>query len=432
MQPLPFPQRLNELAKLLPQRWFRIPDRAFYHPVVTKYRESRVRFKTIHAGRRSYKTEIGKRKLIREIYENPGQRGFAGAPTREQAKRIFWKDLKSLSHEWFIKRHSESELFIEYVNGAELWVIGFDKPARFEGSPWNFGLITEAGNFKEQAINENIMPAIRDTGGWLDIEGVPEGRNHYYELSEYARTSGDPEWQDFAWKTAEVRDPKEVEKERARLDERTFRQEWEGSFESYEGRAYPYYDADTHRKKAGTLRVDPEVPLCVCCDFNLDPAVWILGQDTEDRTVFFEEIVQRRTDIWRMCAETKRRIEGHKHSKLVFYGDYQHGKTRSLSATLSSWEIIRQEFPHADFRIRSNPRIIDRRNAVNSRLRTADGRVHIAIDARCVELHKDFEQATAEMEEHDDQQGDRTHAVAAAGYMIDYEHPILHTEGVIY
>jgi len=204
---------------------------------VISYRESRVRFQTVHAGRRSFKTEIAKRKVVRAACRGRNRRFFLGAPTRDQAKRIFWNDIKGLVPAIWQERTSESELFIRLPNKNEIWVIGFDKPERFEGTPWHGGVLTEFPHFKESSWNENIAPALRDTGGWAIIEGVPEGRNHYYELSQYARNSGDPEWADFAWTTAEVRDPAEIEKERARLDERTFRQEYEGSFESYEGRA---------------------------------------------------------------------------------------------------------------------------------------------------------------------------------------------------
>lgn len=414
----------DALWQLLGKRWFQIPDRAWNHPEVLKYRTSQVRFQTVHAGRRSFKTETGKRKVVTTAWQNERKRYFFGAPTREQAKRIFWRDIKDLNPVPFVKRYSESELWIELANGSELWVIGFDRPERFEGTPWHGGILSEFPHFSDTAWNENIAPALRDTGGWAIIEGVPEGRNHYFELCEYARLSGDPEWADYSWKTAEVRDPVEIEKEKARLDERTFRQEYEGSFETFEGRAFVYYDSATHRKPTP---FDSLKPLRVSCDFNLDPCIWVLGQDHGGFIRVTGEIVQRRTDIWRMCGELKRVCEGLRVPSIVFYGDYQHGQTRSVSAISSSWQIIRDEFPSAIFRIKPNPRIMDGVNAVNAKLRNARGDVSVSIDPKAVELHKDLEQVSTQDILARTEGKDRGHSSSCLRYWMNFDYPVVQT-----
>ena len=85
---------------------------------------SRKRFNIIPAGRRSGKTEIiGKRKQVlrfmlchdkrfpqfHSTYDDP--RYFIGAPTRDQVKRIYWQDVKSLVPVGFLsKPPNESNL----------------------------------------------------------------------------------------------------------------------------------------------------------------------------------------------------------------------------------------------------------------------------------------------------------------------------------
>jgi hypothetical protein len=282
---------------------------------------------------------------------------------------------------------------------------------------------------KESVLGENVMPALRDTGGWLWLIGVPSGKNHYYELSEYARTANDPEWADYNWFSKDVMSEVEVEKERARLDVRTFRQEYEGSFESYEGRAYPYYDSKVHRV---LQTFDDKYPISVSCDFNLDPCIWLMGQDKGPFISVQQEIKQRQTDIWKMCQSLKERIgqrlgnKQHSH-KLLFYGDYAHGQSRSVSATSSSWSILQDEFRgyNAEFRLRGHPRIIDRVNSVNSKLRSADGSVKMGIDPSCIELCKDFEMVSMELlTGSKDKAGERTHSSDALGYWINYEYPV--------
>jgi hypothetical protein len=431
---------MSTQAKLLKcsRRWFTLPEQVRQNATINRYRHDEVRFKTVHAGRRSFKTEIAKRTLVTDAMSFEKQRLFFGAPTREQAKRIAWEDIKLLSLPLTIA-HSEVEMWVRLVSGSEIWVIGFDKPERFEGTQWNGGILDEFGNMKPTVWNENVSPALLDTGGWCWLIGVPEGKNHYYDLSQYAKNEHDPEWKDYAWLTSEVLDPDEVEKERGRLDERTFRQEYEGSFESYEGRAYVYYDSEKHRTPQS---FESRIPVWISCDFNLNPCLWTIGQDKNGFISIQEEIKQRQTDIWRMRNALKERLAArigknyHNHP-IVFYGDYEHGKTRSVSATHTSWSIIKDEFVgwKVDFKLKSHPRIIDRVNAFNSKLRNAKGEIQLGIDPMCIELHKDLEMVSMEMLQSETEKAknpDRTHASDGVGYMIEYEYPVGRIETRVY
>jgi hypothetical protein len=355
---------------------------------------------------------------------------FFGAPTRDQAKRLAWDDLKKLAGPMVVD-HSDTELWLKLCTNSRIWVIGFDKPERFEGKVWHGGVLDEYADMKPTVWTENVYPALMDTKGWCWLLGVPGGKNHYYELVQYARNSGDENWADYCWTSAEVLDPDEVESYRNILDERTFRQELEGSFESYEGRAYVYYVAETHRKLQS---FDARLPVCVSCDFNLNPCVWIIGQDKGGFISIQDEIKQRQTDIWRMCNSLKFRLTARlgprfREHLVLFYGDFEHGQSRSISATRSSWQIIRDEFRDwtTEFRIRHHPRIVDRVNAVNSKLRTAKGEVQLGIDPECVESHKDFEMVDMAMLQSPTEKGktpDRTHATDCIGYWINYEYPV--------
>ena len=349
-----------------------------------------------------------------------GRNFFFGAPTREQTKRIAWNDLK-LFAEPVLKSKSETELWVELTTGSKIWCVGFDRPERFDGTPWHGGIVDEYGDMAEEVWPEHIYPALMDTGGWCWLIGVPAGRNHYFELSEYAR-SGDPDWEDYCWFSEDVLDPKEIDAARRTLDERTYRQELQGSFESYEGRAFPYYDSHVHRLPSHFVS---NRSLCVACDFNLDPCIWVLGQDMGGTIVGLDEIVQHRTDIWKMCAELSKRAERYGAKQLVFYGDFQHGKSRSVSAIASSWHIIREQFPNADFRIRPNPRILDGVNAVNAKLRNTRGEVQFRLDPKCMESHKDFEQCGLQDIMDRTEGKDRGHASSCFRYWVHYEYPVV-------
>ena len=366
--------------------------------------------------------------------ETPNSSWFYGGPTYKQTKMLCWNALKALSPPYFVKNISETDLTITYLNGSQLWVIGFDKRERFEGKErWNGGVLDEYANMDAEVWPNTVEPALRDSGGPCHFIGKPVGRNHYFELSEFARSGVDAEWEDFNWWTEDVLDPLEIAKAKARVDERTFNQEYRGEFVSYEGRAYVYHDTSVHRV---VKPFNPELPVTCALDFNISPCLWELAQIDRENVHFFDEIRQTGTDIWRMCAELKRRLEKRglrPGARLVFYGDYTSASRRDVSATAASWDIIRGEFHQwqPQFRLRKNPNIVDRINAVNSRLRSADGRVRLTYDPKCAELGKDFELVDMEMlTTKKGQAGDRTHASDAVGYLVHYEWDILGRGGI--
>ena len=105
----------------------------------------------VPAGRRSGKTELAKRKLIVEALSAqgwPDPRFFAAAPTRDQAKAIYWNDLKAMVPRLLVADRSESNLTLTLRNGAEICVVGMDRPERIEGRPWNGGILDEYANMK--------------------------------------------------------------------------------------------------------------------------------------------------------------------------------------------------------------------------------------------------------------------------------------------
>jgi hypothetical protein len=130
----------------------------------------------------------------------------------------------------FIEKVMVSEQYIKLTTGTEIHVVGLDKPARIEGQPWNGGIVDEIADIKATAWQENIRPLFDTIGmedSWCWLIGVPDGLNHYYDLAEYARTSGDPEWGFYTWKSSEILSEKAIASAKRQLDPRAFRQEYE-------------------------------------------------------------------------------------------------------------------------------------------------------------------------------------------------------------
>lgn len=348
----------------------------------------------------------------------PDPRYFAAAPTRDQAKRIFWEDLKKLTPAAYVKKTYETDLCIKTAFGSELWVIGLDKPQRIEGTPWDGGVLDEYANMRPGAWMGNIRPALSDRGGWCWFIGVPEGLNHYKDLADYALSGIDPDWGLYTWPSADILPEKELEAARRVLDPRTYRQEYEASFEGSTGRAYYAYDSRTH-EDAGVV-INPRLPVFVCCDFNVDPCVWEIAQ-SDGRTVWvIDEIALRNTNTVEMGKKLLSSYGGFK-SGLVVYGDAA-GMQRS-TAGKSDYALLR-ELGLTEHRVRkANPFVKDRVNAVNAMLMNIKMEARLFHHPRCAWLKKDFESVewSPDGSGLDKRSKDRTHASDALGYFIEHE-----------
>ncbi len=419
-----------------------------YHPIQQAYWASPYRFNTVPAGRRSGKTELAKRKLVKRALAGTAfdpPRFFAGAPTREQAKRIFWDDLKALVPRQLLRaRPSEVDLMIPLINGAQLWVVGLDRPERIEGSPWDGGVLDEYGNMRANAWPEHIRPALSDRGGWCDFTGVPEGRNHYYDLDRAARacmTSADSatgDWASFHWISADILPLHEIAAARRDLDDLTYRQEYEASFVSFQGQAYYPFSAASHCNR---LAYDRRADLIFCFDFNVAPGVAAVVQEQtlpnglHGTGVVGEVYIPRNSSTPAIC----RRLVvdwGTHQGNVVCYGDATGGARGSAKVGGSDWELIRAELaPVFGERLRfsvaraNSPERV-RINAVNARLKNAAGDVRLMIDpVKAPHVQKDFEGVrllaggAGEIDKKADP--DLSHLSDAIGYYIAREFPLV-------
>lgn len=443
---------------VLPARW--TPLNLF--ATQRRYWESQHRFNTVPAGRRSGKTEIAKRKLVKKALfaQTPwNPRFFAGAPTRDQAKRIFWEDLKALSPKWAILEKSESDLWIRYLNYAEIWVLGLDVPERAEGSPWDGCVLDEIANTDEDAWPKHIRPALADRNGWCDMIGVPEGRNHYYELDRKARAmmlelGSSSEWGAFHWTSEDVLPrygrQSEIDAAKRDLDELTYDQEYRASFLNFTGRAYYPFDERTHCARLA-FKYNPRAPLILCFDFNVEPGVCAIIQEgklpsgQEGSAVISEIHIERNSSTEAVCRAILQDREGNptkwaKHPGFVrCYGDATGGNRGTAKVAGSDWDIIWRDLrptfgDRLQFRVKkANPKERARVNAVNTRLRSRDGRIRLMVDpVSAPHTQRDFEGVillkggSGEIDKKSTPK--LTHLTDAIGYYVEYEFPVVPSE----
>lgn len=426
------------------------------------------RFIVNPAGRRSGKTELRKFRLAlmainpksprwgrNRVTHNFAPRYACAAPTFNQARRIYWDDLKAMIPEhWLASRPSESEMKIQLVSGAEIYVCGMDKPERIEGTPWDGIILDEYGNMKAKAWPAHVRPALADRNGWCWLIGVPEGRNHYYDTYQRAISGVDLNWGGFTWKSSDVLPKEEIEAARRDLDELTYLQEYEASFVVFSGRAYyPWSEQNLM-----PLRYDPFQPLIIMLDFNVSPGVAAIGQEqaiglqfevtknprsgieTRERVtgtgIIGEVWIPRNSNTPAVCRKIVQDWGRHQGSVYV-YGDATGGNRGTAKVQGSDWDLVTDEFrraPWADrvhfMQKRANPPERSRLNAVNSRIRSSAGIIRLAVDpARAPHVAADFdgvrllEGGSGEIDKAHDPM--LTHLSDAVGYYVEQNFPVL-------
>lgn len=460
-------------SKLWTPRWYPLKP----VPIQVALDATPARFAVVPAGRRSGKTERAKRKGIKVAYKLPpgGRVGF-GAPTRDQAKSIFWDDLKKMVPAWAMAGPPrETDLIITLRNGVEIRVVGMDKPARVEGTPWDWFCLDEYANCKEEAWMAHLYPALSTIGreGRAWLIGVPEGRNHYYELYKRAQADTSGQWSAFTWLSSEVLPERTIEAARRDMDPLTFQQEYEASFVNFSGQAYYPFRDDLHCAPIRE-KYNPRAPLIFMFDFNVEPGVAAIGQEIEipdkrapepdiefegkklfnpkvhptDRGpvgatgVMGEVWIERNSNTEVVCNRLINDWGDHE-GPIMLYGDATGGARGTAKLDGSDWDIItRMMYAHyGTERVHRkghrattggylNPSERARVNAVNTRLLTGEGVVRLVVDPRFApHVVRDFEGVrlleggSGEIDKKDGEASGLTHISDAVGYYVEHRYP---------
>ncbi len=421
----PFVKRWHELKHLA------ITDALYSDPF---------RFKVVPAGRRSGKTERAKRHVITELCKpgNAGNRYFCAAPTSLQAKKIYWNDIKLMVPPSKIQKVMVSEQYIRLKSGSEIHVVGLDKPARIEGQPWNGGIVDEIADIKATAWQENIRPLFDTIGmedSWCWLIGVPDGLNHYYDLAEYARCSGDPEWGFYTWKSADILSPKAIESARRQLDPRAFRQEYEASFETASGRVYADYGNENHADRV----FDPDLPIYWCHDFNFTPLSSAVCQVIDGRIYVVDNIILESAVAKEAAAEFIEKYQHCKRQTVKIYGDAS-GHAGEKHGHASDYIEIRECLKRAGFDNvvmkvpRANPSIKDGQNSLRAKILNAAGeRTFFVNPAKARHVDKGLK--TTQLKEgstFQEEDSPYQHVTTALRYFTNVEWPIQRNSATSY
>ena len=378
------------------------------------------RFRVVVAGRRFGKTFLSIRELCYYARE-PDKEVWYIAPTYRQAKQIVWRKLKhKLQDLRWAKKINESELTITLKNGSTISLKGADNADSLRGVGLDFMVMDEFADIDAEAWYEVLRPTLADKQGKALFIGTPKGIGNWaHDL--YQMPLEHPEaWASFQYTTIDGGNvkPEEIESAKADLDERTFRQEFMATFETYAGRIYYAFDRlhNVHHSE----QIDTSV-LYTGWDFNVDPMSVVIAVRSGDVLQVIDEMRIFSSNTQEAVDELKARYP---RSRIWAFPDPACRQRKTSAGGTTDLTILQ----NAGFTVKvpnSHTPVRDRINAVNSRLCDSQGVRHLFLDPKSKYTIEGLERHTyKEGTVQPDKDSGYDHMMDALGYMVDYLFPV--------
>lgn len=380
------------------------------------------RFKVVVAGRRWGKTAFSRIQLILAALRKPKSLVWYVAPTYSMANDIMWGSLIEAIPPSYIRKKNDTKMTVILKNGSIIQCKGADKPDSLRGRGVNFVVLDEYQDFKVGTWGEVIFPTLTDRRGEALIIGTPKAYNHLYELYRQGQNAKEfPDWASwqFPTSTSPFIPATELTAARRNLDERTYKQEYEASFETMSGRVYYAFDRNSH---VGDYAFDPNAYIIVGQDFNVDPMTSVIMQ-YKPRTGelwCIDEIYLPQSNTQEVVDELERRYWRLFPHNVVVFPDPAGANRSSARGETDIQMFSAKGINRIHFR-KKHPFVSDRINAVNAMLRSADGQIRLRVDSKCKKLIESLEQTIYKAGTRDvDKSQGAEHITDALGYPIEF------------
>ena len=370
------------------------------------------------AGRRFGKTFLSTFELLKHALQGNSRNCWYVAPTYKAAKEIAWNMLVDAIPDGYITKKNETALSINLRNGSTISLKGAEQPDNLRGRALDFCVLDEFADMRPEAWFEVIRPSLSDRQGSAVFIGTPRGRNHFYDLWAKGK-DGALDWSSFQYTTLNGGNvpPKEIEAARSDLDERTFKQEYEAEFVTYQGLIYYGFS----REDSVLDMQDDNGTLHIGMDFNLDPMSAVICVRKGEKLYAIDEIVMFGSNTDEMVAEI---INRYPRRSIIIYPDPASRQRKTSAGGRTDLSILQ----NAGFSVKaknSHALIRDRINSVNSRLLSGNGSRHLFVSPKCKQTIKSLERQTykegTSIANKDD---GYDHMNDALGYLVEYLFPV--------
>ena len=383
---------------------------------------SNKRFRVLVSGRRFGKTYLCITEMMKYATKVKKNIWYV-APTFKMAREIVWVKLKNMLSEFkWIDTINETNLSITIrKTGSTITLKGCENYDSLRGVGIDFLILDEFADIDEKAWTEVLRASVSDTIGDVLMCGSPKGFGNWsYRM--YLKGKEDGEWDSFQYTTLEggMVSKEEIEQAKQDIDIRTFRQEFEGTFENYAGAVYYNFHAVENVKPK---KLDLSKPLHIGLDFNVDPMSACVSQIDKDIIHFVDEIVIYGSNTDEMAEEILMRFPNH---EIIVYPDPSCVASRTSAGGRTDLSILQSYGFRCKFR-RQHPLIRDRINAVNSRLCNAEGLRRLYVSKKCKKSIKSLERHSYKDGTNLPEKGgnpDYSHLTDSIGYLVEYLYPI--------
>ena len=206
------PQERAEMELLTKEmkRRFRPPFLDFKFKAQTEFIQDPAKLKVALCTRRSGKSYGAGSYLFREAYNHPGVSCLYVALTRDEAKRIMWKDvLKVINRNLELNcKFNENALTCTLPNGSIIYLLGADsnedEKDKLLGQKYQLVVIDESSKYSidlHELIYDVLKPAVADYRGTIVMIGTPSNlrRGLYYDLTKAQNPEEPSKWQQQGW-----------------------------------------------------------------------------------------------------------------------------------------------------------------------------------------------------------------------------------------
>lgn len=388
------------------------------------------RFVALIAGIRGGKTYAGAREALRQSWNVKGK-GVYGiiAPTYNMLDRTTWMEFREVARP-FILKDNDSKKIITLKNGREIHGHSAENADRIRNETfigfWGDEM-REAKDFRK--LWDVLMGRVLSTQGKGFITTSPNSYDDIHDIFISNKKEG----------FATVRFPTyantflnkdAIDNLASNYDSKFAQQEIYGEFVIFQGAVYYTFN---RAHNAGDLafkvaQYNPNAPIGLCCDFNVDPMAWVLTQTAINgkglaEVYVIDEIFLRNSNTVESCNVFKDKYPNH-NSGLILYGDAT-GQARHSSSNVTNWMIIQNELSRYGIQKRvptKNPNERDRINAVNGMICNSRGDRRVQVNPKCKNLIRDLEQVSfKDGTTHIDKSKDMllTHISDALGYQLE-------------
>lgn len=262
-------------------------------PQFVPFHKREQRWAAIVAHRRCGKTVACIMDLIDAALRStkPNPRFAYIGPYYSQTKAVAWDYMKQFTHVIPGVSINESELRVDFPNGARVRLFGAENFNALRGLYLDGVVLDEYADMDPRVWPEVIRPALSDRKGWAVFIGTPKGRNGFYDIWAGNTETGWPgatesgDWFDLMLRASEtgIIDDDELRDARQTMTPEQFAQEYECSFDAAIIGSYYGRDLSDLESQQRITNVPWERQLSV-------DTSWDLGIDDATAVWFFQTV----------------------------------------------------------------------------------------------------------------------------------------------